>query len=416
MIKIGGTEIADVKLGSTQVEKVYLGSSLVWEKVASRFIEVEYLKSSGKQYIDTGINCQDIGKIECVLRYPQLPMVSHGDGAVGTSFYGMTGATYESSRTWVFHWGAQYGEGSTEKMSTSTVGTDTLFHKIVLDINNGTLTVDNDSPISITVTSSPPSINWWLFMRNGRLDRAYPAERQSVKIWDKSGQLVRDYKAVRTGSTGYMYDAVSDELIGNTGSGNFMVGPDIGATLPYDAEVEYLQSTGTQYINTGIVPTNDTGALIKVVCSDNSDVYFIGMRQNTGNTRWGIGHSANGFYWCYNSYQTSNRLTGTTGQLWLNYINSKKFNGLYNRTTKEQALSTLSFTPTYPIWLFGFSGQNSTKWKGKIYYCVITEGNNIVMDLIPVRKNGVGYMYDKISKTLYGNAGTGSFTLGPDVT
>jgi hypothetical protein len=34
------------------------------------------------------------------------------------------------------------------------------------------------------------------------------------------------------------------------------------------------------------------------------------------------------------------------------------------------------------------------------------------MDLIPVSKNGVGYLYDRISGTLYGNKGTSSFTLG----
>ena len=30
-----------------------------------------------------------------------------------------------------------------------------------------------------------------------------------------------------------------------------------GKRLPYDAEVEYLESTGTQYIDTGWLPTLD---------------------------------------------------------------------------------------------------------------------------------------------------------------
>ena len=36
--------------------------------------------------------------------------------------------------------------------------------------------------------------------------------------------------------------------------------------------------------------------------------------------------------------------------------------------------------------------------------------------MIPVRVGQVGYMYDRVSKTLFGNAGTDSFVLGPDVT
>ena len=46
----------------------------------------------------------------------------------------------------------------------------------------------------------------------------------------------------------------------------------------------------------------------------------------------------------------------------------------------------------------------------------VTTNNNVVFDLIPVRKNGVGYMYDKVSGTLFGNAGSGAFTYGNDVT
>ena len=36
------------------------------------------------------------------------------------------------------------------------------------------------------------------------------------------------------------------------------------------------------------------------------------------------------------------------------------------------------------------------------------------MNLIPVRKDGVGYMYDTVSGQLFGNIGTGNFILGPD--
>lgn len=41
----------------------------------------------------------------------------------------------------------------------------------------------------------------------------------------------------------------------------------------------------------------------------------------------------------------------------------------------------------------------------------ITDGVT-TLDLIPVRKNGKGYMYDRISGELFG---TGDFIVGPDV-
>ena len=43
--------------------------------------------------------------------------------------------------------------------------------------------------------------------------------------------------------------------------------------------------------------------------------------------------------------------------------------------------------------------------------------STLVFDGIPVRKKGVGYIYDKVTEQLFGNANsTGDFTLGPDVT
>lgn len=72
----------------------------------------------------------------------------------------------------------------------------------------------------------------------------------------------------------------------------------------------------------------------------------------------------------------------------------------------------------YLIRLVGSAGVSGTytKWNGRIYAVQITQGTEIIMDLIPVRVGNVGYMYDKVSGNLFGNSGTGSFTLGPDVT
>ena len=39
----------------------------------------------------------------------------------------------------------------------------------------------------------------------------------------------------------------------------------------------------------------------------------------------------------------------------------------------------------------------------------------LVRDFIPVRKGTVGYLYDRVSGKLFGNAGTGAFTYGNDL-
>ena len=73
--------------------------------------------------------------------------------------------------------------------------------------------------------------------------------------------------------------------------------------------------------------------------------------------------------------------------------------------------------------LFAIRGTSSSTeivgtWTGLCYYFkLVTVEGETVLDLIPVRKDGVGYMYDRVSEKLYGNAAdSGAFIIGPDKT
>lgn len=189
----------------------------------------------------------------------------------------------------------------------------------------------------------------------------------------------------------------------------------------YDAKIEYLASTKTQYIDINIVPDENTGIYIKASYEDNSDLYAVGMRNDTNNTRWLIGKSVDGWYYGYGTYANTNEhlpKTNTIAECKLNYLNSKKWEATGNNNdTISCNLPTLSFTPAYNIRLFGSAGivKDYTHFLGKIYFVKISQGSEIIMDLIPVRIGNIGYMYDKISKKLYGNDGDGDFILGEDI-
>ena len=52
---------------------------------------------------------------------------------------------------------------------------------------------------------------------------------------------------------------------------------------------------------------------------------------------------------------------------------------------------------------------------GKVFAVKIYDANGtLVRDFVPVRKGTVGYLYDRVTRKLFGNAGTGDFVLGPD--
>jgi len=164
-----------------------------------------------------------------------------------------------------------------------------------------------------------------------------------------------------------------------------------------------LQSTGTQYIDTGIIPTATTGIRIDAYRSNNNDTFIVGLRNTSENTRWCIGQSSR-FYYGYGVYSDSTTTYDTRAVLDLNYMNDKYFR-IKNYSTlvnnNSISLPTLSFTPSYQIRLFGASGyaanQSYGKWSGRLYYVKISQDNNLVMDLIPVRVGQVGYMYDKVT-------------------
>jgi hypothetical protein len=93
-------------------------------------------------------------------------------------------------------------------------------------------------------------------------------------------------------------------------------------------------------------------------------------------------------------------------------------NGIYEIVTNGREVTFNGETKTNRV---ASSSLNTAKmrimnvdFKGRCYYFKLWDGNTLLLDCIPVRVGNVGYMYDKVSGKLFGNAGTGKFILGPD--
>lgn len=188
-----------------------------------------------------------------------------------------------------------------------------------------------------------------------------------------------------------------------------------GGSIPYQ-RIEYLESTGTQYIGTNIIPDSLTGARCVVYTIGNNDSYFIGCRTNTSNTRWTIGcYNATTYYYGYGLVGGNSNFTNKV-ECCLNYLNNKLFTVKKDNFSNSHNLASLGFTPTYTIHLFAPNGQGATnRWVGRIFHVEISQENSILADFVPVRIGTTGYMYDTVSGELLGNSGTGDFVLGPDV-
>jgi len=81
-----------------------------------------------------------------------------------------------------------------------------------------------------------------------------------------------------------------------------------------------------------------------------------------------------------------------------------------------------TFTTDYNMYIFssnngGTAITTANSAAMKIKSVEMYDGSTLVRNYISVRKNGVGYLYDKVSGQLFGNANsTGAFTYGNDKT
>lgn len=194
----------------------------------------------------------------------------------------------------------------------------------------------------------------------------------------------------------------------------------VWGNLLYDAEIEYMQGDGVSYIDTGIICSNDSKVELKAKNNNNtiangmfgSRIYvdkllrcFYLYSLNTSQVQFGFNNTGENV-----NTKTSDEHT---------YIIEK--NGCYIDGVKVLDVSNAPFVCPSSVLLFschtGSNGLNveSRMMTGRINYCKIWNSNVLVRDLIPVRVGTTGYMYDKVSGQLFGNAGTGSFILGPDV-
>lgn len=183
--------------------------------------------------------------------------------------------------------------------------------------------------------------------------------------------------------------------------------------------VEYIKSSGTQYIKTNILPTNKTGVYAKIASNlTSSDKVYFGS-----GAYFGAGNTSNKFYFGWNGAWTASASrpaisVGNINIIQLNYLNSRK--NIFNNTTVASNISTLG-NVTYPIYLFASNNSGAVSWISSIslYEFIVSKDNNVIANFIPVYRktdNKPG-LYDTVNNVFYTNAATSGndFTIGPDV-
>ena len=200
-------------------------------------------------------------------------------------------------------------------------------------------------------------------------------------------------------------------------------------SLPYDAEVEWIYSDSTN----NFIPTQiqisagcEIGGrvLLRKIGVTFSAFAFGGYWQSGRNGSFQFGYETSGneaFVKAYaDSTTTLKKIILGTEQEYLVDVAMSVRNGFVVNGDKVSDVSSLMATGSVSLGLFGrgntSGGMQTVSVNIGLARAYVTDSNgSYICDLIPVRVGKVGYMYDKVSGQLFGNAGTGAFVLGPDV-
>ena len=195
-----------------------------------------------------------------------------------------------------------------------------------------------------------------------------------------------------------------------------------GGGLPegYTA-VNYLQSSGTQWIEMGVAPNQNTKAVLKIKINEftRQGASLIGSRTDA---------NSNDQFFTYLDYIGGGRfLFRVDGQPekipWEGLTTDKIYTVTLSGTEMKAELedgtavflktfSVSDFESTVTMALFK-SKSFDNGFRGRIYSCKHYGGDELIQDFVPcLDAEGVPCMFDFVSRKPFYNVGTGSFTWG----
>lgn len=188
-------------------------------------------------------------------------------------------------------------------------------------------------------------------------------------------------------------------------------------------QLEYIDGTGTQYINTGVCPTNKTYCYldfqpltITLVGCEVIGSWWTGS-PNYMTYSFSDAASANYSLYVYagNYRQNYFQLTPDNSSfLARRHIGEiDPINLICRIDSYSHSLANSTYTSNYPIFLFGFNNQGTAGLRGslRIYECKFSEDGVPIRHYIPALRisDSKPGMYDIVNNQFYTNAGSGEF-------
>lgn len=183
-------------------------------------------------------------------------------------------------------------------------------------------------------------------------------------------------------------------------------------------KLEYIEGTGTQYINTDFIPNQNTKVVMDAQIVENVAlsvrITYFGCRKMNAGIYYALmkaNHTKDLLYW---EYGTNYSITFAINWNTRRTIIADK--GKITIDGQSEQYNTTSFEIGLPLYLLASNDDGIASYfaKGRIYSCKIYDNDVLIRDYIPVqmrKSNEIG-LWDRVNGVFYGNAGSGAFIAG----
>jgi hypothetical protein len=441
---------------------------------------VEYIKSTGAQVITTDIipSYEDTLILEAKFDNFRTGTVGWKTGLVVVEAAATPerpvqriGLTHNSSSIADSYMGYDWNTGSNYEITGLTTSDKLTYTMKKNYFSVGTLSVTPSAPSYFAEPTIPISIfgatNYDLTASATNVCDMYLYD---YKIYDSNDNLIHNLIPVERISDNELglYDISTNKFYTNSGTGTFIRGNYVSnsdvANSSYGGNamiewpriwykfesledkgyraVEYIKSTGVQYIQTDIIPANNTKIKLDMQFGDfheyaNASTYnscFCGVAEfggdDTSEVFWGVAlgelsdSRALDFYLGNVSWQESaNHISNPANINMRQTMQICRGDSYWGNQTALVNTAVTKAEPTKPLAIMGFNCVDRPNFSPNPYKCrnliiygamIYLNGSELSHNLIPVERisdNELG-LYDVITNKFYGNAGTGTFAKG----
>ena len=367
--------------------------------------QLEYIESTGTQYIDTGVFPSNNLKINIKACYTN----SNSSYMLGSDNAYNAGIHIRLDSKYIGIFGGSI-------MNTGVVSQVNV--PVTITLQNNKIYVDGQLKGSGTTQDvskySKSSIYVFCTHRGGEAKYNASMRLYELQMYD-GDTLIRDFIPILDqNNVAYLYDKVEKKFYYNSGTGTFNYKKKDSQNMQL-TKVSYIESTGTQYIDTGVKLNQDSKVEMEIALAEGMTNIF-GSRTSATQNNFTIGFaSSTGVMMDFQNYSNNRLSVDIPVSLDSPIYYSISKDELKIGDTVKAVQNYSSFETPQTAYIFDISGNPwlKTKAKGRLYYCKIYDGNTLVRDFVPVIDgSNIACLYDRVEKKCYYNAGTGTFSYG----